>query len=43
MCLSVGMTVMEWMYVLECEGESNGPNSDRLLGSVSLKANCYGA
>ena len=35
--------VMEWLHVLECKDDSVGPNSERLLGSVSLKANCYGA
>ena len=44
---------MERLHVLECEDDigeansrdddSNGPNRDRILGSVSLKANCYGA
>lgn len=36
---------MEWLHVIECEDEdeddSDVPNSDRILGSVSLKANCY--
>lgn len=35
--------VMEWLHVLKCKDDSDGPNSERLLGSVSLKANCYGA
>ena len=42
--------MMERLHVLECEDDigeansrdddSNGPNRDRILGAVSLKANC---